>query len=90
MDSHHNMVEYKAEIINLTVMAEDRSVVICRVRRHTLFGKIMMKYSQQVGIPVNLLLFRFDGESINETDRPFMLGLEEGDMIEVYRQQTAG
>ncbi|CAG9759304.1 unnamed protein product [Ceutorhynchus assimilis] len=90
MGGDHMTVEYKAEFINLKVLAEDRSIVICQVRRRTLLRNMMMKYSQQVGIPANLLLFRFDGKPINGTDRPFMLGLEEGDMIEVYRQQTAG
>lgn len=42
------------------------------------------------GLSMQVVRFRFDGTPINETDTPTSLGMEEGDTIEVYQQQTGG
>jgi small ubiquitin-related modifier len=34
--------------------------------------------------------FRFDGQPINKTDTPAQLEMEDGDIIEVFQQQTGG
>lgn len=34
--------------------------------------------------------FRFDGQPISEDHTPYSFGMEEGDTIECYQQQTGG
>lgn len=38
----------------------------------------------------NALRFRFDGQAITEADTPGSLGMQEGDIIEVYQAQIGG
>ncbi|RZB41658.1 Rad60-SLD and/or ubiquitin domain containing protein [Asbolus verrucosus] len=49
-----------------------------------------MDYINFQGLSMQVVRFRFDGTPINETDTPTSLGMEEGDTIEVYQQQTGG
>ncbi|CAD7681086.1 unnamed protein product [Nyctereutes procyonoides] len=63
--------------INLKMAGQDGSVVQFKIKRHTLYAN-------------ESLLFRFDGQPMNETDILAQLEMEDEDTIDVFQQQTGG
>ncbi|CAO2600426.1 Small ubiquitin-related modifier 2 [Lemmus lemmus] len=66
--------------INLKVAGQDGSVVQFKIKRHTPLSKLMKAYCERQGLSMRQIIFRFDGQPINETDTP--------DTIDVFQQQT--
>jgi hypothetical protein len=50
----------------------------------------MDAYFNKLGLDKNAVRFKFDGESILGTQTPESLGMEDGDVIEVYANQVGG
>nr|CAD7202370.1 unnamed protein product [Timema douglasi]CAD7406382.1 unnamed protein product [Timema cristinae]CAD7439013.1 unnamed protein product [Timema bartmani]CAD7459770.1 unnamed protein product [Timema tahoe] len=80
----------ESEHINLKVLGQDNAVVQFKIKKHTPLRKLMNAYCDRVGLAMQTMRFRFDGQPINESDTPVSLEMEEGDTIEVYQQQTGG
>ncbi|KAL4674514.1 hypothetical protein H8959_018448 [Pygathrix nigripes] len=45
---------------------------------------------ERQGLSVRQIRFRFDRQSINETDTPAQLEMEDEDTIDVFQKQTGG
>ncbi|XP_025872602.1 small ubiquitin-related modifier 2-A-like [Vulpes vulpes] len=75
--------------INLKVAGQDGSVVQFKIKRDTPLSKLMKAYCEQ-DLSMRQIRFRFDGQSINETDIPAQLEMEAKDTIDVFQQQTGG
>ncbi|WP_083358519.1 ubiquitin family protein [Pseudomonas antarctica] len=69
------------ESITLQVVGSEGAMVVVRVKRTAALSKVMIAYSERLGVEVDFKRFHVDGESINETDTPNQLGLEDGDAI---------
>jgi hypothetical protein len=48
------------------------------------FSKLFKVYADLTKLPLEKLLFRFDGDEISPNDTPKELDMEEGYIIEVY------
>uniref|UniRef100_A0A8C6GKY3 Small ubiquitin-related modifier 2 n=1 Tax=Mus spicilegus TaxID=10103 RepID=A0A8C6GKY3_MUSSI len=72
--------------INLKVVGQDGSVVQFKIKRHTPLSKLMKAYCERQGLSMS----RSDSGSINETDTPAQLEMEDEDTIDVFQQQTGG
>jgi small ubiquitin-related modifier len=78
------------EHINLKVMGQDGNVVQFKIKKQTAFRKLMSTYCERAGLSMPTVRFTFDGTRIGEGDNPKELGLEDGDTIEVFQQQSGG
>ena len=76
--------------INLKVVGADNSEVHFKIKKTTQLKKLKQAYAERQGVPLNSLRFLFDGQRIGDEMSPKQLEMEEGDVIEVYHEQTGG
>ena len=76
--------------INLKVVGADNSEVHFKIKKTTQLKKLKQAYADRQGVPLNSLRFLFDGQRIGDEMSPKQLEMEEGDVIEVYHEQTGG
>uniref|UniRef100_A0A8D2GQC8 Small ubiquitin-related modifier n=1 Tax=Urocitellus parryii TaxID=9999 RepID=A0A8D2GQC8_UROPR len=74
--------------INLKVAGQDDSAVQFKIK--TPLSKLMKAYCERQGLSMKQIRFRFEGQSINETDTPAQLEMENEDIIDAFQQQTGG
>ncbi|XP_060845873.1 small ubiquitin-related modifier 3-like [Rhopalosiphum padi] len=79
-----------SEQITLKVLGQDNRVMQFKIGKITQLSKMMSAYCENTGIAYNSVRFRFDGQPVNTIDTPASLKLKEGDIIEVFQQQTGG
>lgn len=79
-----------SEHINLKVLGQDNAVVTFKIKTTAPMKKLMNAYCERTGLAPLTVRFRFEGHAITENDTPTSLQMQEGDMIEVYQQQTGG
>ena len=61
-----------------------------RVRKNRSLSMPLRMYSQRLGFPLVTFRFVYDGVRVTERDTPESLGMSEGDVIEVYKNQLGG
>ena len=61
-----------------------------RVRKNRSLSMPLRMYSQRLGFPLVTFRFVYDGVRVTERDTPDSLGMSEGDVIEVYKNQLGG
>merc|ERR1719220_2255563 len=76
--------------INLKVVGADNSEVHFKIKKTTQLKKLKQAYADRQGVSLNSLRFLFDGQRIADDMSPKQLEMEEGDVIEVYQEQTGG
>merc|ERR1712193_321265 len=76
--------------INLKVVGADNSEVHFKIKKTTQLKKLKQAYADRQGVSLNSLRFLFDGQRIADDMTPTKLEMEEGDVIEVYQEQTGG
>jgi small ubiquitin-related modifier len=76
--------------IRLKVVGQEGQEVRFKVKLTTLMHKLMKSYADRVGIPEELLRFRFDGRRIERDSTPITLELIQDDVIEVFQEQSGG
>merc|ERR1712002_39249 len=76
--------------INLKVVGADNSEVHFKIKKTTQLKKLKQAYADRHGVSLNSLRFLFDGQRIADDMSPKQLEMEEGDVIEVYQEQTGG
>ena len=81
----------KAEnTLTLTVSDQHGAKTFFKIRSDTRLGKVFNAYSKRRGVEKETLRFTFEGARIEEDDTPAGLDIEEGDMIDVFQEQTGG
>ena len=80
------------EYIQLKVINEDSNEIHFRVKQTRHMFWLKKEYSEHLnrGVPVSSLRFLFDGRRINDHDSPKLLGMKQGDVIEVMTVQIGG
>ena len=82
--------ESKPERINLCVKAVDGSEVKFNVRRTAHLKKLMNTYCEQRSVQREGTRFMFNGTRIQDEDTVESLDMEDGDIIEIFVEQTGG
>ena len=78
-------------MIHLKVTSQVYEEILFKVKRTTVFEKLIDKYCERFNITnKNTVRFIFDGENINRKKTPADLNLEEGDTIECVIEQVGG
>lgn len=76
--------------IKLKVLGNDSNEIHFRVKMSTQMYKLKRSYSEKAGVQLPGLRFLFDGKRITDDDTPKSLEMEDGDVIEVYQEQSGG
>jgi small ubiquitin-related modifier len=76
--------------INLKVVGADNSEVHFKIKKTTQLKKLKQAYADRQGVSLTSLRFLFDGQRVSDEMSPKTLEMEEGDVIEVYQEQTGG
>jgi small ubiquitin-related modifier len=76
--------------INLKVIGNDNTEVHFKIKKTTQLKKLKQAYCDRQGVAMSSLRFLFDGQRITDDMSPKQLEMEEGDVIEVYQEQTGG
>jgi small ubiquitin-related modifier len=76
--------------IKLKVLGNDSNEIHFRVKMSTQMHKLKRSYSEKAGVQLPGLRFLFDGRRITDEDTPKLLEMEDGDVIEVYQEQSGG
>ena len=61
-----------------------------RVKKNRKLSMPLRMYSQRLGLPLGTFRFVYDGVRVTENDTPESLGMSEGDVVEVYKNQLGG
>ena len=80
----------RTEKIRLKVIDQDGNDILFGVKMTAAMGKLKKSYSEKVGVPIKSLRFFFDGNRINDEETPNSLEMAQGDVIDVYQEQTGG
>jgi small ubiquitin-related modifier len=76
--------------IKIKVLNQEGNEIHYRLKMFSNLEKLKKSYSEQIGVPCSSLRFVFDGKRLSDTDTPNSLEMEDGDLIEVYQEQTGG
>lgn len=80
----------KKNYIQVKVVGQDRSEVHFKVKMSTNLAKVKKSYAERQGVPLESLRFMFEGNRISDDETPKKLEMQNGDIIEVYQEQTGG
>ncbi|EPE25175.1 Ubiquitin-like protein [Glarea lozoyensis ATCC 20868] len=61
-----------------------------KIKPTTLFEKIINAYAKMHGKKVDTFRFFFDGHRLQATDTPKSLEMADGDLVDVFLEQTGG
>lgn len=75
---------------NIKVVDQGQNEVYFKIKEHTPLRKVMDAYCERQGINRTDVRFLLDGERINNHDTPLSKDMEDGDTIEVVREQLGG
>ena len=78
-----------AKHINLMVL-QDGNTVHFKIKKNTALKKLMNAYCDRANLQRNAIRFLHEGRPVQESDTPLGLDMEEGDTIEVFKEQLGG
>jgi len=78
-----------AKHINLKVL-QDGNTVHFKIKKNTALKKLMNAYAERANLQRNAIRFLYEGRPVVESDTPMGLEMEEGDTIEVFKEQLGG
>jgi len=78
-----------AKHINLKVL-QDGNTVHFKIKKNTALKKLMNAYCERANLQRNAIRFLHEGRPVQESDTPMGLDMEEGDTIEVFKEQLGG
>ncbi|KAK9456908.1 ubiquitin-related domain-containing protein [Dipodascopsis uninucleata] len=81
--------EGSSEHLNIKV-TDNNNEVFFRIRKSTHLKKLMDTFCERQGKARSSLRFLYDGERVQETDTPDVLGMQDGDTLEVHQEQIGG
>lgn len=77
-------------VITIGVKDQDGMTTSFKIKKDTKFQRVFEAYAQRIGVNVETLTFRIDGQRITKENTPKMLEMQDGDSIEVMSAQTGG
>lgn len=80
----------KGQTMSIIFKNEGGQPIIFKLKQNTPFSKAMSAYRIQQGVPENILRFYFDHQRIRQRDTPTMLEMQNGDTVEIHREQLGG
>ena len=81
----------KNKHINLQVLQDGNTVAVhFKIKKNTALKKLMNAYCDRANLQRNAIKFLHEGRPVQESDTPLGLDMEEGDTIEVFKEQLGG
>lgn len=84
------MADAKEEPINISVKGSDSAEVQFKIKKKTIMSKLIKAYCDKKSIAPSSIRFVFDGARVQGDVTAEALGLEDGDVIDVFQEQTGG
>ena len=78
------------EQISVKVKDQNGSVIIFKMKRNTIFKKLMNAYCERFGFFRSSVRFVFDGEAVKDNDTPMKLRIDDNDQIDAMIEQKGG
>jgi hypothetical protein len=75
------------ELINLKVVTQDGHEIFFKCKMGTDLFRLMLAFGRRQGVSLNSVVFLFDAERILPGQSPHMIGMEDGDVIDVLVEQ---
>ncbi|MBN3271177.1 SUMO1 protein, partial [Polyodon spathula] len=85
--SHDSGDKKDGEYIKLKVILQNSSAIHFKMKMTTHLKKLIESYCQIQGVPMNSLRFLFEGQRIVDNRTPKELGMQDENVIEVYRNK---
>lgn len=76
--------------IDIRVIDQGGHEIFFRIKPTTNLGKMMNAYCEKMGCAADSVRFLFNGQRIQTTQQPKLLGMESGDVIDVVIAQVGG
>ena len=76
--------------LNIKICDQEKNIVTFKVKKTTLFSKVINSYLSRTGLDKNSVRFLFDGSRIQDENTPESLGMENEDIVDVVVQQLGG
>ena len=80
----------KGDPINLKIMDPSGNYHNYMSSTNVMFDGVMKKFCQETNLDKQSIRFCFDGRRLKEEDTAKIVEMEEGDIIEVYQEQSGG
>ena len=80
----------KGDPINLKIMDPSGNYHNYMSSTNVMFDGVMKKFCKEINLDKGSLRFCFDGRRLKEEDTAKIVEMEEGDIIEVYQEQSGG
>lgn len=90
MEDSKVSMQDQVEHVNLKVVDSAGNATQFKIKTHTALKKLMATYCERAGLDMQAVRFTFDGRRVNGGDTAKDIGLEEGDSLEVFQEQTGG
>ncbi|KAF2671961.1 ubiquitin-like protein [Microthyrium microscopicum] len=81
--------EGSSEHLNIKV-TDNTNEVFFKIKKTTELRKLMGAFCDRQGKAVGSCRFMFDGDRVQPEDTPDQLGMNDGDVLEVYQEQIGG
>ncbi|KAK0941318.1 SUMO protein smt3 [Friedmanniomyces endolithicus] len=78
-----------SEHLNIKV-TDNNNEVFFKIKRTTALKKLMDAFCERQGKDIRSCRFLFDGTRVNPTDNPETLDMNDGDTLEVHKEQIGG
>ena len=79
-----------AKYINLIVRYQQIAPIHFKIKKAATFQKLFDTYCQRTNLARNIVRFHYDGARMVDTETPLSLGMEEGDIIDVFMWTDGG
>jgi small ubiquitin-related modifier len=76
--------------IRIKMVGQDSQELHFKIKRITKFAKIKKSYCNRKGLKSGLLRFLYEGHRVQDSHTPDYLNMKDGDVIDVFAEQTGG
>lgn len=76
--------------IHLKVYDNEGTEIEYKVKKSISFAKILQEYCKGKSVSPNTLRLTYKGKEVSQYDSPEVMGMEDGDSLEIMAAQTGG
>lgn len=76
--------------VTIRVQKEHTNDIVMKIKRDVRLGRVMLVYCHHLGLEAAALRFSFEGRRVREWHTPDGMGLEDGDIIDVWSDMSGG
>lgn len=82
--------KHRRRHVTIRVQKEHANDIVMKIKRDVRLGRMMLVYCDHLRLEAAALRFSFEGRRVQEWDTPEGIGLEDGDIIDVWSDMSGG